>query len=173
MGLWWVGCSSASTESHATLVAVGASAHSRPVGVLLGSVPTAMLHRAPCSVLVARRPWIEVSRPRSIVVGYDGSSGAGMALAAGRDLVTRFDATMRVVLAADAASIESDELEGLAVDRDERDAVDVLIGASSGVDMLLVGSRGLRGVKAIGSVSERLGHRAPCSVLIVREAPGR
>ena len=35
-------------------------------------------------------------------------------------------------------------------------------------DLLVVGSRGLHGVRALGSVSERVAHRAPCSVLVVR-----
>lgn len=160
-------------DSHATLVAVGASDHSRPVGIARGSVPTEMLHRAPCSVLVARRPRVAGSPLGSVVVGYDGSSGARDALAAGRDLASRLDTTLRVVLADDAAAITSEELEGLALDRDERSAVDALSEASHDADLLVVGSRGLRGLKAIGSVSERLGHRSSCSVLVVRDAPGR
>ena len=159
-------------EFHATLVATGATAHSRPVGAVLGSVPTAMLHRAPCSVLVARRAW-EGATPRSIVVGYDGSRQASEALAVGRNLATRFDATLRVVLAAEAASIWAQELDGLTADEDDRPPVDALCEASEGADLLIVGSRGLHGLKAIGSVSEQLGHQSPCSVLIVREAPAR
>jgi nucleotide-binding universal stress UspA family protein len=38
---------------------------------------------------------------------------------------------------------------------------------------LVVGSRGLGGVRALGSVSERVAHRAPVSVLVVRSGePG-
>ena len=158
---------------HATLVASGATKHSRPVGVVLGSVPTAMLHRAPCSVLIARRPWEAGSYPQSIVVGYDGSPEASQALAAGRDLAVRFDAILRVVLAADAATIQAEELDGLTVVRNDRQPVDALREAADSADLLLVGSRGLRGLKAIGSVSEQLGHKSHCSILIVRDAPGR
>jgi nucleotide-binding universal stress UspA family protein len=32
----------------------------------------------------------------------------------------------------------------------------------------VLGSRGLRGVYALGSVSERAAHRAGCSVLVIR-----
>ena len=35
-------------------------------------------------------------------------------------------------------------------------------------DLLVVGSRGLHGVKALVSVSERVDHEAPCPALIVR-----
>ena len=45
-----------------------------------------------------------------------------------------------------------------------------LLGAWAGADLLVVGSRGLHGVSALGSVSERLAHEAHCSVLIVHEA---
>jgi nucleotide-binding universal stress UspA family protein len=49
--------------------------------------------------------------------------------------------------------------------------VRALVGASGIVDLVVVGSRGLHGVKALGSVSERVAHQANCSVLVVREAP--
>jgi nucleotide-binding universal stress UspA family protein len=48
-------------DYHATLVAVGATDHSRPVGIALGSVATNLLHRAPCSVLVTRRALARVA----------------------------------------------------------------------------------------------------------------
>ena len=41
--------------------------------------------------------------------------------------------------------------------------------AAADGDLLVVGSRRLHGMKALGSVSERVAHRAPCSTLIVRE----
>ena len=40
-------------SERATLVAVGSHGHSRAAGIVLGSVATAMLHEAPCSVLIA------------------------------------------------------------------------------------------------------------------------
>ncbi len=46
-----------------------------------------------------------------------------------------------------------------------------LVGASGTVDLVVVGSRGLHGLKALGSVSERVAHQALSSVLVVREAP--
>ena len=45
---------------------------------------------------------------------------------------------------------------------------DGLVEASQTVDLLLGGSRGLHGIAALGSTSERVAHRAACSVLIVR-----
>jgi nucleotide-binding universal stress UspA family protein len=33
--------------------------------------------------------------------------------------------------------------------------------------LIVIGRRGLKGVRALGSVSEQVVHRAPCSVLVV------
>jgi nucleotide-binding universal stress UspA family protein len=48
----------------------------------------------------------------------------------------------------------------------EHDPVDAF--SSVDADLLVLGSRGLRGVSALGSVSERAAHRAGCSVLVIR-----
>jgi nucleotide-binding universal stress UspA family protein len=38
-------------------------------------------------------------------------------------------------------------------------------------DLMVVGHRGIRGVRRVlGSVSERVAHHAPCSVMVVRDA---
>jgi nucleotide-binding universal stress UspA family protein len=51
-------------------------------------------------------------------------------------------------------------------------AWDMLIDASKGAEMLVVGSRGLGAVAGMvmGSVSSRCVHRAHCTVVVVREA---
>jgi nucleotide-binding universal stress UspA family protein len=49
-------------------------------------------------------------------------------------------------------------------------AVDALAVLSEHADLVVVGSRGLRGVRALGSVSERIAHEARCSVLAVKPA---
>jgi nucleotide-binding universal stress UspA family protein len=46
--------------------------------------------------------------------------------------------------------------------------VDVLIAAAEGADLVVLGNRGLHGLAALGSVSERVAHHAPCSILVVR-----
>ncbi len=48
--------------------------------------------------------------------------------------------------------------------------VRVLVRASMDADIVVVGSRGLHGLKSLGSVSERVAHQAACSVLVVRSA---
>jgi nucleotide-binding universal stress UspA family protein len=42
------------------------------------------------------------------------------------------------------------------------------LAARERASLVVVGSRGLNGTRAISSISERVAHAAPCSVLIVR-----
>ncbi len=155
------------TEYEATLVAVGATSRNRGVGIVRGSVMTGMLHRARASVLVARAPTAE-GFPQAIAVGYDGSPAANRALTAGLDVAHRFDAGLRIIVAGADATDDLEALAGLAVERDERSPVEALRAVSHEADLLIVGSRGLHGVHALGSVSERIGHHAACSVLVIR-----
>jgi nucleotide-binding universal stress UspA family protein len=134
-----------------TLLVLGTHGHRRLTEILIGGVAGELLHTAPCSVLVARPPKHEGRFPQSIVVGVDESEGAAFALAAAQRLAARFGAHLRTVEAA-------------------ADPVDVLVDASEDADLLVVGSRGLHGLKSLGSVSERVAHRARCSVLVVRRA---
>ncbi|HET9289318.1 MAG TPA: universal stress protein [Gaiella sp.] len=138
----------------AGVVAVGTHGVGRMAGIVLGSVATLVLHRAPCSVLVARAPSSGTWAPRSILVGVDGSPEADAALEAARALEARFEATLTVLTV------------------DHRRPARALVEAASGLDLLVVGSRGLHGARALGSVSEQVAHEAPCSVLVTREPRG-
>jgi len=155
-----------------TLVALGTrGTGGRLLGMLGGSAATELVHESPCSVLVARGspdPF-----PRSIVVGIDGSPESAAAFAASRYLSKRFDAELIPVVGGGG---EIDDrlvaiILGEHYEETAGDPVDVLAEAAADADLLVVGSRGLHGLKAIGSVSERVAHDAPCSVLIVREPP--
>src|SRR5919106_6003305 len=57
-------------RGRATLIAVGSHGIGRTRGLVVGSAATAVLHKAPCSVLVARRARPDF--PRKISVGVDG-----------------------------------------------------------------------------------------------------
>jgi nucleotide-binding universal stress UspA family protein len=46
--------------------------------------------------------------------------------------------------------------------------VRALVAAAADADLVIVGSRGLHGVRSLGSVSERVAHEASCSVLVAR-----
>ena len=52
---------------------------------------------------------------------------------------------------------------------DAAQPVPALVERSREADLVVVGSRGLHGLRALGSVSERVAHRADCSVLVVHD----
>jgi nucleotide-binding universal stress UspA family protein len=158
-------------DQSATLAAVGSHEISRAAGSLIGSVATRVLHEAPCSVLVARTgesPW-----PRSIVAGIDGSDGSFAAAAVAQDVATRTGSTVRFVAArgASPADIATEGFAGCGYElafSDEK-PVPALLDAARDAELLVVGSRGVTGLRTLGSVSERVAHRAPCSLLIVHD----
>jgi nucleotide-binding universal stress UspA family protein len=157
-------------QARAHAIAVGTHGNGRTAGVLLGSVAARVIHEAPCSVLVAR-PAPE-GFPRRVVVGLDGSAAAHHALAVGRLLASRAGAPLSVLHVLDGtlprgaarAGADEDVVEVPA----EWSAADGLCAQVAAGDLLVVGSRELRGIRSLGSVSEAVAHRAPASVLIVR-----
>ena len=153
----------------ATLVVVGSHGQSRAEGIALGSVATHLLHEAPCSVLIAR-PTEERERwPRSIVVGTDGSPAATAATAVAYALAQRFGAHVRTLVATGGKPLDHEKLRSVEnLEHDERKPADCLVAASKDADLLVLGSRGRHGFSALGSVSERVAHKARCPVLIVR-----
>jgi nucleotide-binding universal stress UspA family protein len=156
----------------ATLAVVGSHGRNRLPGILLGSVATHLLHRSPCSVLVARERDDGSGFPRSIVAGTDGSAHGAAAVVVAAQLGERYDVPVRVVVAAGGDAPDLGDVGDLgrlpAFERSEAAPVDALTAAAAGADILVVGSRGLRGPRALGSVSERVAHSAACSVLVVR-----
>lgn len=153
-----------------TLVAVGSSGTGRLLGIVEGSVATAIIHRSPCSVLVARPT--KNGFPRRIVVGVDGSVESAAAYAAARYLAERFDAELHALVAWGGKGVNERLVaaitDGEHDDRHEAPA-EALTRAAESADLVVVGSRGLHGLPALGSVSERVAHTAACSALVVRE----
>lgn len=158
----------------ATLVAVGSHDHRRLSGILLGSVATQLLHDAPCSVLMARPP-NEERFPRTVMVAADGSAESARAIEAALAIARRLGAELEAVVATGAGTVDAaavrtslDRLGGKDVPlrEDGRAPVEALTGV--GPDLLVIGSRGLQGLRSLGSVSERVAHEAECSVLVVR-----
>jgi len=156
-------------QTEATLVAVGLHGHSRAVGMLLGGVATELLHNAPCSVLLARKPQFG-EFPSSIIVGVDGSEHSLAAAAVAKSIADRFGSEYVIVAATGGKSIDLEPIQELSpyFVTDPGHPVEALTELSKEADLLVLGSRGLHGPKALGSVSERIGHRASCSVLVVR-----
>ena len=75
-----------------------------------------------------------------------------------------------MITATQDAHVDLDAARRIAPDLEEHDAraLDALTVAAETTDLVVVGSRGLRGLKALGSLSERLAHEAKHSVLVVR-----
>lgn len=133
----------------ADLIAVGSHGQGRLAGKLLGSVATHLVHDAARAVLIARGG-PGTAFPTSIIVGADESEPSLRALALGREL------SRRTGVALDAVHVLDSSPAAALVERAGRD------------DLIVLGSRGLRGLRSLGSVSEAVAHRAPCSVLVVR-----
>jgi nucleotide-binding universal stress UspA family protein len=158
-------------ELRATLVALGGRRSSRFLGIMLGDTGTGLVHDAACSVLLAYPtedgPW----RPRKIVVGFDSSTYALAALRTAEELANARGGTVEVVAATGGKTIESDAAWGERVDTwDPAHPVAALVERSRTVDLVVLGSRGVHGIRAIGSVSERVAHQAHCTVLVVHDS---
>jgi nucleotide-binding universal stress UspA family protein len=154
----------------ATLVALGGRRSSRFLGIMLGDTGTELVHDATCSVLLAcpadNPPW----QPRKIVVGFDGSTYAAAALRTAEELAPGFGGSVEVVAATGGKAIEHDAAWADRVDTwDSAAPVAALVERSRTVDLIVVGSRGVHGIRTLGSVSERVAHQAHCTALVVHE----
>lgn len=162
----------AARDEGATLVAVGAHGGSRLAGALLADAAAIVLHDAPCSVLVARHGYDPSRFPARIVVGVDGSPESAAAVAVAASIRRRAGGALTVVTAggdqADAL-LTLDALDAPHVHiASPRRPVEALVAAARTADLTVLGSRGLHGARALGSVSERVAFRADSSVLVVR-----
>jgi nucleotide-binding universal stress UspA family protein len=168
--------------SESDLLVLGASSPSRGIGILAGSTATAAVHSAPVPVLLARRPPDGVAFPSSILAAIDGSPATPGVAAAAALFASAHDARVSViapsnlrspahgrVLAAIASIHETTGAEPLVLD-EHAAAHKAIVAAAASVDaaLVVIGSRGLEGVHALTSVSERVAHEAPCSVLVLR-----
>jgi nucleotide-binding universal stress UspA family protein len=155
-----------------TLLVVGSHGGGRLAGFVLGSTSTEIIHEAPCSVLVARRRSESGEFPNKVVVGVDGSPESATAYAMALRVSKRFDAALWPLVAHGGKAVDR-RLVAQIVDGGREELPDepvaALVAAAADADLLVVGSRGLHGLRALGSVSERAAHQARSSVLIVRD----
>jgi nucleotide-binding universal stress UspA family protein len=163
----------------ADLVCVGSHGTSRPAGVVFGSVASAMAHFATCSTLVARAPR-PGGFPGLILHANDGSPESLTAARVAAQIAARHASTIVTLhvgedgqgVAEEAvAIIETSGREPvMQVEQGSPHRRIVEVGNETNASLVVMGSRGQTGLKALGSVSERVTHRAGCSVLIVRMA---
>lgn len=169
------------TNREADLIAVASEGSSRAAGIAFGSVATAMVHHAPCCVLIGRERADTRPFPRVILHAGDGSPDSIEAARLAGRIAARHDATVVALHVRDGRDPGAGIAEE-AVSIIEECGLEPVLEAAEGpahrrivevadkieASLVLVGSRGLTGLKALGSVSERVAHRAPCSVLIAR-----
>jgi nucleotide-binding universal stress UspA family protein len=155
---------------NATLVALGGRRSSRFLGIILGDTGTELLHDAACSVLLACPADGGAWQPRDVVVGLDSSDYALAALRTADELAARLGGSVEVVSATGGKPIERDGAWAKRVQIwAAGDPVHVLVERSRTADLVVIGSRGVHGIRAIGSVSERVAHQAHCTALVVNE----
>jgi nucleotide-binding universal stress UspA family protein len=164
------------------LLVLGHRGGSRLGGIMLGSTATQIAHRAAGPVLVTRHSPDGEDFPRRVLLATDGSAGswaaARMATQVARargsvlDLVYVPDGMhperYREVLKQTAMIEKATGASPTVADTPGHVAAQICEAASAdGSSLIAIGSRGLKGIEALGSVSERVVHQAPCSVLVV------
>ena len=164
----------------ADLLVLGSRGGSRAGGIALGSVATEAVHRASLPILIAR-PGADTF-PASILLASDGSPGsreaAELAIRIARvhrssvTLLTAgdVDAGQRRELALQAAEIgQATGKEPLVVTSGESPRAAIVRHAETERPSLVVlGSSGKSGVRALGSVGEHIAHEVSSSVLVAR-----
>lgn len=156
------------------LLVVGTHGGTRFAGIVIGSTGSELVHRANAPVLVARRHPHAVAFPVRVVVASDASVHAERAVALALRLCAAYDPAITVV-APHSAGATATRFEALGIDvsavdyGDEEPRIAIVDAARAfRASLIVVGSRGLGGLRALGSVSERVAHDAPCSVLVAR-----
>jgi nucleotide-binding universal stress UspA family protein len=165
-------------ENSADLLAVASHGNSRAAGVLFGSAATTVLRHAPCSVLITRdeRPGF----PGPILHAGDGSPDALDAAAVAARIAARHGVPVTTISIGDGPWCEDAvaqsnevfaragvEVNSIAENGSPHRGI-VSAAAREKTGLIVIGSRGRTGLAGIGSVSEKVAHRAPCPVLVVR-----
>jgi nucleotide-binding universal stress UspA family protein len=171
----------AEAENHDLLV-IGTHGRSRVAGILLGSTASESAHGTHRPLLIAREPPSSNGKPRKILVASDGSDHSWPAARVAGALGAERDSTIDLihvedgkhpgaddVVAEQAAEIASAAGEDPEVIKPNGHATDRILEAAKerGASLIVCGRRGLTGIKALGSVSERVVHQAACSVMLI------
>lgn len=171
----------------ADLLVVGRHSRSRLRGILIGSTASEVLHCADVPVMVAVPPPAGVEFPDRILVAAGGPHHPEelVALATSIAELHGSDITLlRVDWSHGAKQAPLAQAVATLHERTGREPVELIRGGSphrviprtagdEEVALVITGSRGLKGVSALRSVSERVAHASPCSVLVLHSANGK
>jgi nucleotide-binding universal stress UspA family protein len=164
------------------LLVVGSHPVTRFGGIALGDVAATLAHRCKAPLLIAAPADSVAAFPKRIAVAIDGAGEPGRPLEVAIAIARAHDADLQVVhvpdgdgpaerheLALASARIVARMGTEPVVQTPKGPAADGIVRAarSSGASLLVLGHRGLKGLRALGSVSERVVQAAPCSVLLV------
>jgi len=166
----------------ADLLVVGGRGDSGAGGVLLGSAASSAVHTAPLPVLVARPAPDDREFPAVILVATDGSSDSERGIELAGRIATAHGSAVTLIHVSDGQSEPQRVLvRSVAVLREagvEAATIEEFgspahrltdVARRELASLLVIGSRGLGRGRTLGSVSERVAHEAPCSVLVVRQ----
>jgi nucleotide-binding universal stress UspA family protein len=168
--------------SHHDLLAIGAPASSWLGGMLIGGVAAGALSRFTTPMLVVRAPFAGSLHGRRILVASDGGANSdhivelagrlGLSQGAQVTLVNALGAESKmnprgIQAQARALELMLPDASGACIEPGK--PRDVILNAATGTKaaMIVMGSRRLGGLRAFGSVSRRVVHDAPCSVLLL------
>jgi nucleotide-binding universal stress UspA family protein len=170
----------AEAAGHDLLVA-GCHGGSRPGGMMLGSTATQLAQHAEVPLLIARRTIDADNFPQSALLATDGSDDSLAPARVATRLAKARGSALRLVYVPDGRRAERyrevlkqqaliELVTGCSpkIAEDSGHVADRICEEAKGyrASMVVIGRRGLGGVKALGSVSERVAHRAQCSVLV-------
>ncbi len=165
------------------LLVLGTHGNSRARGIVFGSTASEAAHGTERPLLIAREAPGSRPFPQNIVLASDGSEGSWAPARTAAGLAAAFEAEVEVLHVDDGKHPESGSIldeqiaeitdvagrEPLLKRRQEGNAIKEIVELANerGASLIVAGRRGLRGIKALGSVSERIVSGAECSVLLV------
>ena len=167
------------------LLVLGTHGHSRAKrakGILFGSTASEAAHGTERPLLIARESPGQSPFPAGILVASDGTPGSWEPVRAAARLAAAFKAKVDVVHVADGKHDLDEDLLGAQLaelaeatgrepelTKPDGHATKEIVEAAKakGSSLIVAGRRGVRGLKSLGSVSERIVGGAECSVLLV------
>ena len=175
------------TSGHHDLLVLGSRNRSRASGIVLGSTAGGAAHETQRPLLVAREPPPPGKFPKNILFASDGSPGSWAPARAAAGIAAAFNSRIEVIHVVDGTHperhrvLEAQIAEIREVTGEEPGVTEPAGHPTQGIinaakvklsSLVVSGRRGLHGIRALGSVSERVLHRAPCSVLLIPAGEG-